>query len=74
MNTILTQIRVQRHRNPPHTETSIISVTNFITKPLGKMVHTVQAQERHKGNFFKTFSIDILCIVITATLQDSFLS
>jgi len=41
MYTILTQIRVQRHRNLPHTETSIISVTNFITKPLRKMAHTV---------------------------------
>jgi len=41
MNTILMQIRVQQHRNPLHTETSIISVTNFITKPLGKMAHTV---------------------------------
>ena len=41
MNTILTQICGQPNRNPPHTETSIINVTNFITKSLGKMAHTV---------------------------------
>jgi len=41
MNTVLTQIRVQQNGNPPHTETSIINVTNFITKSLGKMAHTV---------------------------------
>jgi hypothetical protein len=35
------QICVQRNRKPPHTETSIINVTNFITKSFGKMAQTV---------------------------------
>jgi hypothetical protein len=50
MNTVLTQIRGQRNRNPPHTETSIINITNFNTKSLGKMAHTVSKPDTSMRN------------------------